>query len=391
MNTIPSIPVRYKRFPSGYINDVRGWGFNQQIISEEEGRLLTLDLDFGSYCSLGCPACFQSDSTFKRDTSPKMSFDEMKQLVLDAKELGLRTVKFLGEGEPLQSVLFVSFLRFLHSEGIVPLIFTHGHVIGDDEEVARWNKIHGITTGEQLTQELYRLGASIVLGFNSFDDDVQGNMVGRDVGFVKIRNRALTLLVDAGFTREVPTRLALAVNPVGRQNVSDAFAIYKWARLRNMYAVVTPSMISGKGRQNWKESNPTNNELFALYTKIYSFNIETGLQTMDQIRDEGISSYAGGHPCNQVATGLYIKQDGGVWSCPGSDSAAFMEGSLQKGDLSTIWNQSENRKRAGVFNNRCIAKDGKSIPRDLYKSVLHKLELKFSSSRRIEIPASAHP
>jgi len=385
MRTIPSTPVRFDRFPSGYVNDIHGWGFNRETITAEAGKLLTLDIDFGSYCSLGCPHCFQSDSAFKLKPSPKMSFDQMKQLILDAKKLGLRSVKFLGEGEPFQTVSFLAFLRFLAAEGIIPLIFTHGHVVGDDKEVARWNKIYGVTTGEQLVEELYKLGASVMLGFNALDDDVQGRMVGRNASYVHVRNRALKLFVDAGFTRDIPTRLALSVNPIEKQNVNDALEIYKWARLRNMYVVITPNMMSGQGRRVWKNSTPSTEQLIDLYTEIYSFNIEMGLQSVEQLESEGISSYAGGHPCNQVASGLYIKQDGGVWSCPGSDATSFSEGNTQDASLEDIWRSSRNFKRAGIFNNGCIAKDGRSIPLELYSTVLARIKKRFAFPSRAKV------
>ncbi len=381
MRTIPSIPVRFERFPSGYVNDIHGWGFNRETITAEAGKLLTLDIDYGSYCSLGCPHCFQSENAFKlKGSSSKMNLDQMKKLILDAKKLGLRSVKFLGEGEPFQTVSFLAFLRFLSSEGIIPLIFSHGHVIGDDKEVARWNKIYGITTGEQLAAELYKLGASIMLGFNAMDDEVQGRMVGKDASYVHVRNRALKLLVDARFTDSMPTRLALSVNPIEKQNVDDALEIYKWARLRNMYVVITPNMISGQGRETWKESTPDVERLLKLYTDIYSFNIDTGLQTLDQLVAEGASPYAGGHPCNQVAAGLYVKQDGGVWSCPGSDAASYSEGSLTESSLEDVWLNSRNHRRAGRFNNGCVAKDGKSIPSGFYSRLMAELKALYSPS-----------
>jgi len=87
--------------------------------------------------------------------------------------------------------------------------------------------------------------------------------------------------------------------------------------------------------------------------------------------EEGISSYAGGHPCNQVSTGMYVTLNGVVLSCPGSEEN--VEGNAWERPLREIWFNSKNFQRAGKFNCGCIAKDGKSIPDNFYKQVMDEL------------------
>ena len=133
-------------------------------------------------------------------------------------------------------------------------------------------------------------------------------------------------------------------------------------------------MISGRAKKSatWKAITPPERELIDLYTKIYRFNITMGLQTLQQIKEEGVSAYAGGHPCNQVSTGVYVTLGGTVLSCPGTEDA--VEGDIGKDSLREIWEQSENKKqRAGTFNCGCIAKDGKSIPKGFYEKILSLL------------------
>jgi MoaA/NifB/PqqE/SkfB family radical SAM enzyme len=178
--------------------------------------------------------------------------------------------------------------------------------------------------------------------------------------------------VSIGFTSTIPTRLALGINPVTPMNINEAFDIYKWARPRNIYAIVTPTMISGRQKGNtWKKNTPSAEELFRLYANIYKYNISVNLATIDGLRADGISAYAGGHPCNQVAAGLYITLNGVVLSCPGSETN--VEGNIWQSSLETIWLNSMNYTRRGTFNCHCIAKDGKSIPSDLYQRVAQEL------------------
>jgi len=369
MKIVPYIKPIYSKFPDDYINDIRGWGIDKETIIKEKGKLLTLDIDFGLYCSLNCPGCFRKNN--KVDTvKNELGYDDLVKLILEAKKLGLKQVKFLGAGEPQENARFLEFIRFLKSENIISMQFTKGQVIGDDLKVKEYFGQYGIFTGKELVEELYKNDVSITLGFNSFDDKIQGKMVGKGKEFIHIRNRALKLLVDAGFNKTNPTRLGLGLNPVTNWNINEAFDIYKWGRLRNLYVVATPTMVSGRaGDNSWKYITPPTEDIIELYRKINQFNIDTNLQKKEFILENGVSSYAGGHVCNQVACGLYITLNGVVLRCPGSDIA--IEGNIWENSLTEIWNNSLNKNElSGQYNCRCIAKDGKSIPNKLYKKVL---------------------
>jgi MoaA/NifB/PqqE/SkfB family radical SAM enzyme len=370
----PKIKKVYSgRFPENFVNDVQGWGFSEKELKENLGQLLTLDIDFGSYCSLNCPHCFRCNNQVDKGPGKRLNFDDLQGVIVAAKKLGLRSVKFLGAGEPMQSTRFVEFLRFLKDLDVIPLIFTKGHVIGDDEEVAKWNRQYGITTGEQLVAELDRVNASILLGFNSFSPVVQDKMVGGIDGYTAIRNRALELLATAGFNKCNPTRLALIGAPITNDNIGNILEMYKWARVRNLHFVSCPTMVSGRSRNNWKTITPPQAELEDLYTEMYEFNLDRGIHTRDSLRQEGISPYSGCRPCNQVACGMYITLTGKVLRCPGDDVTVF--GDITKQSIAEIWQGCENYHRQGTFNCGCPPKMGKSFAFDFFKRVEKKLGL----------------
>lgn len=368
---LSSIKPAYETFPSEYINDIKGWSFSKKYIEENVGKLLTLDLDYGNFCSLNCPHCFRKSNFINKVEQRELKIDDLKKIILDAKKLGLKQVKFLGKGEPLENDGFLDFLEFLKAQDIWSIIFTKAHMIGDDLLAEKYYSKYGITTGEELVQKLKNLNVSLVVGFNAIDANVQNQMVGDLKGtYTPKRNRALHLLVKHGFSDSVPTRLALGVNPVTKQNINEALNIYKWARLRNMYVVLTTTMVSGRAKE-WELINPSDKEIISLYQQIYKFNLDRGLQTIKQIQEEGISSYAGGHPCNQVGTGMYITLKGEVLMCPGSEEYDF--GNIFEDTLENIWLNSDNyKKRKGLFNCHCPAKDGKSLPKNLYASLREK-------------------
>lgn len=370
---LSSIKQIFEKFPNDYINDIKGWSFSKKYIEENTGKLLTLDLDYGNFCSLNCPHCFRKSNFINKIEQKELRIDDLKKIIIDAKKLGLKQVKFLGKGEPLENDGFLEFLEFLKEQDIWSIIFTKAHMIGDDTLAEKYYSKYGITTGEELVKKLKKLNVSLVVGFNAIDADVQNQMVGDFKGtYTPKRNRALYLLVKYGFTDTMPTRLALGVNPVTKQNINEALLIYKWARLRNMYVVLTTTMVSGRAKE-WKLINPSNQEIISLYQQIYQFNLNTGLQTLQQLQEEGISSYAGGSPCNQVGTGMYITLKGEVLMCPGSEEYDF--GNIFEDTLESIWLKSDNyKKRRGVFNCHCPAKDGKSLPANIYNSIIGALE-----------------
>jgi uncharacterized Fe-S cluster-containing radical SAM superfamily protein len=370
MQVIPEIPIVYNKFPDNYINDVKGWAFSEEVVKNNKGKLLTLDIDFGSYCSLNCPTCFRKNNSVD-SILHELKYNDLVSLITHAKDLGLKSVKFLGAGEPIENEGFLDFLRFLKSLDIIPLIFTKGQVIGNDTVVEKYFSKYGIATGKELVQELNRCNVSILLNLNTFDDELQAKLVGGDKNYIHIRNRALQLLVEEGFNQGNPTRLALINSPVTIWNIDEAFDIYKWGRLRNLYTVTTPTMISGKAKNElWRKVTPSEEKLVELYTNIYKFNIETNLQTLEQIEREGIAAYAGAHPCNQISCGLYVTLNGVVLSCPGQEQ--LVEGNYWANSLYDIWVNSSNYKRSGTFNCGCV-KIGKSIPEDLYGNVLDNL------------------
>lgn len=375
MKVFPKVPVVYSgKFPEDFMNKLHGWGYSGKELEENRGKLLTLDIDFGDFCSLNCPHCFRRNNKADLRAGKKMGYDDILGVVKQARKLGLRDVKFLGAGEPFEEKRFLEFLWELKKMNITPQIFTKGHVIGDDSLAKKWHSSQGIETGEQLVEELKKVDASILLGFNSFETEKQDAMVGGIKGYTLKRNRALELLAEAELNRKNPTRICLAANPVTKQNIDEIFEIYKWARVRNLYTIICPTMVSGRcsRKEAWEKINPSKEQLVRLYTKIYRFNIEKGIQSLEQIEHEGVSAYAGVHPCNQVACGMYVTLSGTVLRCPGDDTTVF--GNIWETPLKDIWKGSENFKRAGTFNCFCPPKEGKTIPKEFYSEVLERLK-----------------
>jgi len=378
----PDVPKRFKdpKVPAGFVNDVRGWSFSRKEVKEaaKAGRLLTMDVDMAGKgaCSLRCGHCFRRTAEFGKEA--RIGLDELMGHIREAKALGLRSVKLIGPGEPLEDRGLLPFLRMLREMDIIPLIFTKGHVFGDDRLCA---KLHGID-GRVLAEEVKRLGAGILLGATSFEPELEDATVGRQ-GYHATRNEAIIRLVEAGlndFAPGEPTRLSFVCAPVTPRNIGEVYELYVWARERHIQPVMAPTMIAGKALGNLCGLVPDGNELVELYVRINLWAIEHGVMTLEELREQGIAAYAGAAPCNQVAVGMFLKGHT-VLRCPGDDIS--VQGDLREKSLTEIWEGSENRRLySGQYNNGCPPKEGKSFPERFFEKVMKLVEEHFGAAKQ---------
>jgi hypothetical protein len=268
----PNIPETFPgSFPKGYRPWIDGWSFSVDKMKEttEDGtyKLLTLDISISDdayvkvvnegpietiseraekeyKCDIGCKHCFEC----KTDTNnPLMTFDEVKNVVEKAKELGLETVKFLGPGELLHNPKLFEILDFFEQENINIGIFTKGIILGDDELA---QKNFGISAKE-LCQKLTDYSrVRLLVGFISADIGIEHARLQTSIeNFSEKRNTGIENLAEVGMNSDInKQRLALICAPVLRDNIDEAIEIFKWGTRRNIPVVLAPTMVSGKGQ-----------------------------------------------------------------------------------------------------------------------------------------------
>ena len=111
-------------------NTVQYWGFfTHQEIKEatQHGKLLMLDIDFGRKCSLHCPSCFRRKNLIDNG-QPDMDYNQLLITIRQAKQLGLRSVKICGAGEPFENPKLLQLAHDLTTMDVGLAIFTKGHV-----------------------------------------------------------------------------------------------------------------------------------------------------------------------------------------------------------------------------------------------------------------------
>lgn len=182
-------------------------------------RLLSMEIEFSRACNFRCAYCYLADRTAG---TGELSRAEIKDVILQAKDLGARKIIILG-GEPSIYPHLMEMLRFLGNQGLVIELFTNG--TGVTEELA------GVLAEEK---------ARVVVKMNSRDERVQDRLAGKKGAFAII-GQALEHLRRAGYPSD---ELFLAASTIiCRQNIEELPALWHWLRTHNIepyFEILTP-------------------------------------------------------------------------------------------------------------------------------------------------------
>jgi radical SAM protein with 4Fe4S-binding SPASM domain len=182
-------------------------------------RLLSMEIEFSRECNFRCAYCYLADRTAG---AGELSRAEIKDVILQAKELGARKIIILG-GEPSIYPHLVEMLRYLGSLGLQIEIFTNGT---------------GVT--EELAEVLAEEKARVVVKMNSRDASVQDRLAGKKGAFAII-GQALEHLRRAGYPSD---DLFLAASTIiCRQNLAELPDLWHWLRTRSIepyFEILTP-------------------------------------------------------------------------------------------------------------------------------------------------------
>lgn len=195
--------------------------FTEQEIREAVAadRLLSMEIEFSRVCNFRCSYCYVPTAGEWRN---ELSGEEIKDVILQAKELGARKIIILG-GEPSIYPQLVEMLRFLGKEGLEIEMFTNGS--GVDKNLAAI-----------LAEEKVR----VVLKLNSRDETTQDLLAGKK-GALQTITKALVTLQEAGYPSE---QLFLAISTViCRQNIKELPAMWQWLRREKIepyFEIITP-------------------------------------------------------------------------------------------------------------------------------------------------------
>ncbi len=382
-NDINASWINKTPFQTSFQNYIKGWNETNEIIQDAESnhRLLYLNMDFGDGCTLRCPHCFTHEGAIDARGRTPLPFERLKDAILEAKTLGLKCVRILGRGEPTQWVYnphrkavgnipaegedVIDFVKFLHANNIIPLIFTRGQILGDDAKIAwAFNGAHGVRNGENLVRLLYENGVSLFIGLSSIFPEINNEMVGLPdssrFNYDSACRRSLMLAATAGFNKSNPTRLAVEM-PITNLNIVEMavryilFQMLNISPCTNVYMVAGRAMTYGLG----EITDPPQEQFLDYYAMVTRFAHNMGIISK-------IGPYAGTKECHDVSSGMYLTLNGDIYPCPGYEGIQNFVGSLRTHTIREIW---ENNPYGGHPQSICPPKIGTHFPPDFSEKV----------------------
>jgi len=292
------------------LTTLEAWTFDGKHIREaiQGQRVLNPSIDLSNKCNLNCPYCYveKVGSLSKKKNTGELSFEEYKIIVDKLAKAGAKTINIIGAGEPTIDSNFIKIAKYIKGLNINVLVATNGI------KIAKSNSFIAF---------LNNIDASVVIKVNSFDSNLQDILVGQK-GYSKSRDIALKKLIDFGFNKIKPTRLAINTLLM-KSNLNEVFDIFKFCRNNNITYIAGNYMPTGrtegsvfKGEYLLKEKDTK--ELFEPVSTEEYKNIRKMVIEYDKANNFPTISpdaYISGLPCIQ-GLGVQVDNKGKIWHCP---------------------------------------------------------------------------
>jgi radical SAM protein with 4Fe4S-binding SPASM domain len=258
--------------------------------ARDQSRLLTIRIETNTSCNLQCQYCYAQSGT---GPTKEIDFEMLKDIVLQAKDLGVKSIVVIGGGEPTLHPRFKEIIAYIDSLEIIPMIFSNTILI--DKELARFLHDHNVSVMGKL---------------DSLRAEVQDYLVGREGAFDSIRH-GLHNLMEAGFT-DIPDshKLRLGISFVSnKMNLGEIEEIWHTCREQNIFPnmeILTPT---GRAKDKLTSLTLTREEIKDYKLKI--LDIDRQDYGYDWLPYTPLTASG----CLQYLYSLYITIDGDVRAC----------------------------------------------------------------------------
>jgi len=196
--------------------------------------LLELRIHVIEKCNLKCVYCLSNAPFINEendDVREKLSFEEIKNNIKQAKELGIRVVSITGSGEPLLYKNLKELIEFIKSLGLGVVLFTNSLLL--TKNLAEW---------------LNEKEVNLMIKLNSFKPEVNDELVGAK-GAQKVFLDKIKMLVNMGFTKDK----SLALNCViCAENYNEISELFIFCRKNGIIPWIETVTIKGRAKEKMK-------------------------------------------------------------------------------------------------------------------------------------------
>lgn len=262
---------------------LEGYLFSDQ---NENDEMWSLRLETNENCNILCKYCYASATSRNKDKF--VDLNTVKKLVEQAIPLGLKSVIFIGPGEPLLYTRLFEALAYLNTVQITPVIITNGTLIT-----------------EEIGKKLLALNVSILMKYDGMNPETQDYLAGKK-GTGKKIHHALSILQKIGYTNEQKLGLSFVTT---KQNISEAVDFWKFCRKNNIFPNMEHVGDEGRAKEH-EELFLESGSFLQLKQQLAEIDKELGYSWDPSMPLPGIG-------CNQFLYSCYVSIKNKITPCAG--------------------------------------------------------------------------
>ena len=291
------------------IPELKGHIFNVKGLRTD--GIETLTIETSRRCNMRCIYCYaEADSQPLED---EMSTKEVCGVIDQAKELGAKSVVLIGGGELLMHKDALKIVDYVNSIGLDCVAYTNATLVT-----------------KELAEKLYKRNLSIIAKVDSLDPKLRDELAGVPNAH-KLMERGIQNLIDVGFSKETPSRLA-AVCVVNKKNYDEVPEIFRHCRDNNI--VIRMEVIGYAGRARELGLSLEKQEVRELAEEICRIDKEEYGNTPEPSQPELLS------PCTLFYYSLAVTANGTVQPCTTCD---FNMGNIRETTLKQVLESGKGR------------------------------------------------
>ncbi len=278
----------------------------------------------GISCNFRCPDCFKAGERNAHPTD-RLNFDEIKQVIVFAKQRGASAVVYAGLGEPMIDQDFWNVLDYAYKNKMWTVLFTNGTFLT-----------------EKNTKILLKKKAIVIIKVNTLDKEKQEAMVGNIKGASEKISGGLRHLINAGF--KAP-RLAVD-SLISKDNANDLKDVLRFCRKNEIVPYFESFIIKTLRKRDYESKILCQKELDQLFLELQKIDREEfGVNTK---LIKGMRVY-GQSPCIKYWTMFSVRNNGDVALCV-SDTESI--GNIRKHPLEKVLTP-KNKKILQRYKSGC--------------------------------------
>lgn len=196
--------------------ELRGYTYTyeESLDARDNNKLLSIRLETSLICNLRCVYCCNKSG---KPSIDEMGYDQLLNIIDQAKNLGTRSIVVIGGGEPTLYPHFRELISYINSLSLIPVIFTNTTTMTYD-----------------LACYLFRENVTVIVKLDSLDEMTQDELAGVEGTYKKIRI-GMENLIKAGFTKYEDTLRLGASFVVSKKNIHEIPDIWRYCRQKKIY------------------------------------------------------------------------------------------------------------------------------------------------------------